>query len=293
MESARKVLGFEISGRSESHWHTLSTPALDRDAAIAEFLAAFPGIPMAMQSALFTASDRRSETKFIGPRSRSGRALITGTPMNAIIEPLDVIGLRHKTDKASIFHNYLTFYERLFSQFRSQEFTLIEIGIYEGASLRTWAEYFTRATIVGVDIDPKVATLEVPANVRVRVGDASSPEILNSIISEFGRPLIAIDDGSHMWSHQIASIRQLLPQVLPGGFLVIEDIHTSFPHFGHEYVGGSHLSAYDYLLGMNRVLTAGGYLGQEKPHDEFLIEAAQMVDYIAFYPRTCALQKKG
>jgi hypothetical protein len=50
---------------------------------------------------------------------------------------LDVIGLKHGTDKASSGHNYLEFYESFFAPLRENQLTVLEIGVYQGASLKT------------------------------------------------------------------------------------------------------------------------------------------------------------
>ncbi len=62
---------------------------------------------------------------------------------------LDALGLKHRTDKASSGHDYLTFFDSFFAPLRDQPITLLEIGVFNGASLRTWEEYFPRGKIVG------------------------------------------------------------------------------------------------------------------------------------------------
>lgn len=50
---------------------------------------------------------------------------------------LDAIGLFHQTDKSSIHHDYLQFYERILHSLRYEPINLIEIGVFRGSSLRT------------------------------------------------------------------------------------------------------------------------------------------------------------
>ena len=66
---------------------------------------------------------------------------------------LDELGILHGTDKGSLGHGYLGHYERILGPLRDEPITILEIGVSDGASLRMWADYFTRATIVGVDIN--------------------------------------------------------------------------------------------------------------------------------------------
>ena len=51
---------------------------------------------------------------------------------------LDEIGLKYGTDKSSSHHHYLPFYETFMAPLRDAPITLLEIGVYQGASLRTW-----------------------------------------------------------------------------------------------------------------------------------------------------------
>ena len=89
---------------------------------------------------------------------------------------LDEIAHREKnpelwTDKKShtpgfICHDYLRIYEREFSKWRDSEIHLLEIGVNKGASIKLWLEYFTYASIYGVDINPFKNEVGIPAGHR-------------------------------------------------------------------------------------------------------------------------------
>jgi RHS repeat-associated protein len=84
---------------------------------------------------------------------------------------LDEIGLKFGTDKSSIYHNYLPFYER----YRNEPMKLLEIGVAGGASLAMWTEYFPNSAIVGADIDPEVSvTQSFDANGNLLVQQSGS-----------------------------------------------------------------------------------------------------------------------
>src|ERR1700722_18692475 len=68
------------------------------------------------------------------------------------LQTLDELGIRRITDKSSLDHDYLDKYERLFAPFRDAPITVLEIGVFDGGSLRLWEDYFPRATIVGINI---------------------------------------------------------------------------------------------------------------------------------------------
>ena len=61
---------------------------------------------------------------------------------------LDQIGLHHGTDKASAGYGYLDVYaERLP---RGRDLALLEVGVFRGASLRTWVDWLgPDARVVG------------------------------------------------------------------------------------------------------------------------------------------------
>lgn len=69
-------------------------------------------------------------------------------------EILDAIGLRHGTDKASHSNDFLSFYASYLEPIRERAVKLVEIGVLDGASLRTWRDYFLSGSIIGVDINP-------------------------------------------------------------------------------------------------------------------------------------------
>ena len=68
-------------------------------------------------------------------------------------DELDTIGERCGTDKGSSFHDYLNKYEFLISRWKDEKIVLLELGVFHGASLKMWHEYFKNASIYGVDID--------------------------------------------------------------------------------------------------------------------------------------------
>jgi hypothetical protein len=136
------------------------------------------------------------------------------------------IALRHGTDKAEAVRRIIPVYERLLEPRRHLVTKLLEIGVLDGASLRTWHEYFPNAQILAVDIDPAAADHGSDA-VTVLIGDQGEPEFL-SHVAEYGPFDIVVDDGSHYPDDQKTSLGVLWPTVNPGGVYVVEDIHTSY-----------------------------------------------------------------
>ena len=125
-------------------------------------------------------------------------------------------------------HGYTEVYERLLVSRRHEPLRVLELGVWRGASLQMWENFFPNAQIIGVDnlFDVAVRPLE---RAQVLVGDATDPEFLGTVLSRFPNSTVdvIIDDASHVLEHQIASFQYLFPHLAPGGFYIVEDIAGS------------------------------------------------------------------
>ena len=206
---------------------------------------------------------------------------------------LNDIGLHFETDKASNVHDYLNLYERRLSHLRTERFVLIEIGVLKGASTRTWAKFFPDARVVGLDIDPDCKQHE-GGNIAIRIGDAGDPGFLFSVVEEFGRPTVVIDDASHRWDHQILSLQTFFPLIRPGGYFIMEDLDTSFRSYLKQaaFQGVSDISAFDYLSRLAERVVAQNAFDDAKPHDLFTHNQHGNVGSVEFARRTCIVSKK-
>jgi hypothetical protein len=129
-------------------------------------------------------------------------------------------------------YSYFELYDKIFSPFQnSDSVKILEIGVYKGNSINMWKEYFgEKATVVGIDINPECTEFEERnRSIFVRIGSQEDTEFLSSIISEFGKFDIIIDDGSHVSSHMIRSFNFLFKNGLnDGGVYFAEDTNTSY-----------------------------------------------------------------
>lgn len=124
--------------------------------------------------------------------------------------------------------HYFGIYERHFAPFRRSEVRLLEIGISHGGSLQMWRSYLgRRATVVGVDIEPRVVELAEPG-IEIHVGSQSDPAFLEQLVERYGGFDIVIDDGSHWYRDQSVSLDVLWPALSDGGVYLVEDVHTSY-----------------------------------------------------------------
>ncbi len=135
------------------------------------------------------------------------------------------LAVAHGSDKAT--HGYTEFYDREFGSISNEEIRLLEIGIWKGASLKMWADYFPKGQIVGLDINKK--KMNLPRTTVVQ-GDQTNRRLLRKIGREHGLFDIIIDDGGHTMHQQQTSLGVLFKFVKPGGVYIIEDLGTSFTH---------------------------------------------------------------
>jgi hypothetical protein len=157
---------------------------------------------------------------------------------------------KHATDKGTVgpsetwpIHNYTDIYAAYLHHLRDEPINLLEVGLgvpgdewradivhgrneVGGASIKMWHDYFPKATIYGVDINP-APFLE---NDRTKIyqldqGDyAKLTEWVTSLGVEFD---VVIDDGSHRADHQQITFSALFPHVRPGGIYFIEDLMSN------------------------------------------------------------------
>ena len=152
---------------------------------------------------------------------------------------LDEIAHREKnpelwTDKKShtpgyLCHDYLRIYEREFSKWRDDEIQILEIGVNRGASIKVWLQYFTYASIYGVDINAFKNEVGIPADTerfKFFQGDACDGRLWDNLFGHKPFPMldIVIDDGAHFSGPIQQAFRHLWPRVVPGGCYCIEDI---------------------------------------------------------------------
>jgi hypothetical protein len=145
---------------------------------------------------------------------------------------LTALADKYETDKGSLGHNYTEVYEYFFLPKKHEARKIFEIGVLEGASLRTLRDFFPNATIYGIDIED---TSQLNSKrLKTFVADQSSREQLKKFIGEYGSDFdIIIDDGGHTMEQQQVSFGYLFNHVRPGGYYIIEDVHTS--RYGRKY----------------------------------------------------------
>ena len=157
------------------------------------------------------------------------------------MQTVEEIFLKYNTDKNKLFHNYSRQYESIFQKFRSENIKYLEIGVFEGESLKAMRDVFQNAEfILGIDINPECKQYEdVEHGIFVEIGDASNPDFLNYIKSKYGPQFdIILDDGSHTNEHVIKSFESLYEScVKEDGIYLVEDVicYKSTGHLNPNY----------------------------------------------------------
>lgn len=137
------------------------------------------------------------------------------------------IGDKNWTNKGG--YGYLEVYEKLWAEYKEAPINLLEIGIYNGNSMRTWCEWFPNATIIGIDHNPNNPMTTDRA--ELHFGWQEDDEFLLKVATQYEFFDIIIDDGSHIWKDQQGTFETLWPFVETGGMYIIEDLHTSLDTF--------------------------------------------------------------
>ena len=131
-----------------------------------------------------------------------------------------------KFECRNVFHQaYLQLYERYFSPFQVESFSLLEIGVDDGEALKMWRNAFPNARIFGIDISP-YTYLEGESRITTLMGDAGNLKFLKTMMS-IPNLKIVIDDAGHQYHQQITSFDFFFPKLPVGGFYVVEDLDVS------------------------------------------------------------------
>jgi SAM-dependent methyltransferase len=121
-------------------------------------------------------------------------------------------------------------YESYLRDLADRPITLLELGVYAGRSLRTFASYFPNGKIIGVDIEGDGLDFAGFPNIVFARGDQRKAEELDAICAAHapdGLDVI-IDDASHYGTWSLASYTALFPHLKPGGLYFIEDWTTGY-----------------------------------------------------------------
>lgn len=138
------------------------------------------------------------------------------------------------TDKGST-HSYIDLYNKLLQPIKDTAKNVLEVGIGDfpehghkgGGSLLMWSEFFTNASIVGIDIlGPEHVFDFVKKDKSIKLfckSDAYSKEFVSKNFKDMKFDML-LDDGPHSFESQLDFIKLYSPLLSENGILMIEDI---------------------------------------------------------------------
>jgi hypothetical protein len=214
-------------------------------------------------------------------------------------DELSALGMKFETDKSPLCHNYTRIYESYFRHIKKKPIKFLEIGIFQGSSVRMWEEYFPKADLHFIDITYEHMLLQ-PKRASLYLCDQSKKEDLEALIEKIGGEFdVIIDDGGHYMDQQIISFETLFPHLKSGGLYVIEDLHTSYwEKYNGNKRGRGKKNAMGYLKNLlNEVNFVGSTIGTPSRVHPFLrppelSDLQRDILSITFYDSLCFIVKR-
>ena len=160
-------------------------------------------------------------------------------------------------------HPYTAPYSLFLEPLKHKPIKFAEIGVFRGASLKVWSQFFTEAKIYGYDSDQSFLDYIASQhyrNVQLDTMDAGSKESITQKLQEATQDGelfdVIIDDASHAVEHQCTMIRTALPFLKKGGLLIIEDINRDNPvtDFELAYKDIQHLVSFHTFIRCDHAL---------------------------------------
>lgn len=140
--------------------------------------------------------------------------------------------INNETTDKNTKHFYLDSYEELFKSKKDAEVNILEVGIYQGGSIKLWRDYFTNGRVYGVDIidrnHPYIREPSILSDPRITLYtsiNAYDQGFVNSILKSTKFDFL-IDDGPHTYESVEFFVKYYLPLLKDDGILVVEDIQS-------------------------------------------------------------------
>ena len=123
---------------------------------------------------------------------------------------------------------YFDVYEESFSKYIGKNIIFVEIGIFNGGSLKVWKEYFgPNAKRIGIDINPECKKFECD-DYEIFIGSQSENKFWDNFYEKVGAIDLLLDDGGHTNDQQLTTLIKSVPNINNNGLIVIEDTHCSY-----------------------------------------------------------------
>jgi len=142
---------------------------------------------------------------------------------------LDIID-NTRTDKNTI-HSYIPLYQELLFNKKNTAKNVLEIGIYNGGSIKLWYDFFINANIYGLDcLNEYDIWNELKNNDRIKLYtsiDAYNTDFFNlNFLNKNIKFDFILDDGPHTLDSMKQFIKLYSQLLTEDGILIIEDVQS-------------------------------------------------------------------
>jgi hypothetical protein len=135
-----------------------------------------------------------------------------------------------RTDKNTV-HSYLPLYQTLLERKKETAKNVLEVGIYHGGSIKLWSDFFTNATVYGLDIMNNTLVWEgIQNNDKIKLYtsyDAYNDEtFIDNFLNKGDLFDFLLDDGPHSLDSMKKFIKLYSQIMTDDGILIIEDVQS-------------------------------------------------------------------
>lgn len=123
-------------------------------------------------------------------------------------------------------HGFAKFYEKKLNKYRNEDFSILEIGTWEGASIASFLKYFPKSKLFALDKNFKFKFKS--KRVKFFNCNINNNENLNLFRKKFSNKKfrIIIDDGSHFLRDMIISLKFFIKYLSESGIFIYEDFNA-------------------------------------------------------------------
>jgi len=135
-----------------------------------------------------------------------------------------------RTDKNTV-HSYLDLYQNLLISKKETAKNVLEIGIYHGGSIKLWSDFFTNATVYGLDImhiNNVWEGIKNKENIILHTSSDAYNEtfFIDNFLNKNIKCDFMLDDGPHSLESMKQFIRLYSQIMTDDGILIIEDVQS-------------------------------------------------------------------
>lgn len=233
-----------------------------------------------------------------GPCATLGAPSFYAAALAAGVDKVTLLPSPHGPDG----HYYAPAYSKYLTPLQNRSSSrLLEIGLGcdswygPGRSVALWRVFLPCAHVSVIEIDAECVQRASVADMSF-VMDQGNEGALRDLARDTPPYDVIIDDGSHIASHQVGSLRALWPALAPGGAYFLEDLSTSFVD---GYID-SLPTAWEVLVAVMRIKMFPQPDGQKRAGIKipsgvppWVRNLAASVESVDCFEELCVLVKKG